>query len=733
MSHEIVSYSSDESKHQQPANPLLLLHRVLRGRYALAIVLGGVLAVPCSIAGYFVLQPKYTSVGLVRILVSRQPKLDVSELNDPQRGLDTQVSTQAAMLRSERVKTMAVKELSEAGWPGATRGLRMLDRALTVAPVRRADLIRVSVTHTDAALAKAAVNATLTAYIEIQEDESGDLTKRQKELLDELRDNLELRLDALNRHRSLIETNFATSNPVFKLGQLESQRARVEARILNDRVLLIQLGFNQDANHVPGEVDESLASPNEVQAVLLEVLAASDGVLANLLAEEEALDLALQRLFRRFGESHPQRVRLERNLEVIGYIIEARVRKSGTVEGGVVSGVGIVSEVQAARKRLASNNHILEELESRLDRLVRARSDLAQTRSQSKEIQRKLDRTNRSLDSLEVRQLRFDDNMSRAEVFQLGEMPREPSTDRRIPLAVVGFLGGGGLGVGLVVLLGLWRSGLRYIDELETDRVALPLLGCLPDLTEGDATASDMAALSVHHIRSLLEVNRPSGHVSILVTSPAAGDGKTSLALSLASSFAIAGHRTVVVDADLIGRGLSQELGLEDQPGLVEALDATQLNGEIHATATRDLHAVPAGSISGFAPEHLSRERVRAFLKIAGRDHDVVIVDSGPVLGSIEASLFASVADETLLVVERGRHPKVLNAAIDRLSKLGASCTGLIFNRADIGDFARSVSTASIGIGSIMPGSPRGGSHDRSGARLLVQSSASNREEAGAR
>ncbi|MCH7961059.1 MAG: hypothetical protein IIC49_01860, partial [Planctomycetes bacterium] len=447
-----MSYSTDESRHHQPANPLLLLHRVLRGRYALAIVLGGVLAVPCSIAGYFVLQPKYTSVGLVRVLVSHQPELDVNELNDPQGSLDTQVNTQAAMLRSERVKSAAVKNLREVGWPGATRGLRMLDGALTVAPQRRTDLVRVSATHTDAVLAKAAVNEILRAYMEIQEGESGDFMKLQEDVLEELGKDLEARLGTLNRDRSSIETNFETSDPVFKLSQLESQRARIEAYILNDRVLLVQLGLDPDTIGPPGGIDESQAPQGQVRSGPPESPPASAAALADLLAEEEALTITLRRLARRFGESHPQRIRLERDLESIRDILTS---------GGVVSDDGIGPEAQATYKRLASNNRILDELRSKLDRLVRARSELERTKSEINEIQRKLDRTNRSLDSLAVRRLRYRNNMSRAEVFQLGGMPREPSTDRRIPLAVAGFFGGGGLGVGLVVLLGLWRSGLR--------------------------------------------------------------------------------------------------------------------------------------------------------------------------------------------------------------------------------------------------------------------------------
>jgi hypothetical protein len=75
---------------------------------------------------------------------------------------------------------------------------------------------------------------------------------------------------------------------------------------------------------------------------------------------------------------------------------------------------------------------------------------------------------------------------------------------------------------------------------------------------------------------------------------------------------------------------------------------------------------------------------------------DVVIVDTGPVLGSLEANLMARLSDGTLLIVSRGQNSKLVRAALQQLGRLGATCAGMVFNRASAQDFERSTSVGSV-------------------------------------
>src|SRR5690606_36365955 len=125
--------------------------------------------------------------------------------------------------------------------------------------------------------------------------------------------------------------------------------------------------------------------------------------------------------------------------------------------------------------------------------------------------------------------------------------------------AVMGGLAGSGLGVGLVLLLGLLNPRIRFIADAENQYPRL--LGALPNLPEklSDPVEAMVAAQCVHQIRMMLQPRaRLERARTLTVTSAAAGTGKTSLTLALALSFAAAGARTLVIDGDIVGMGLTR-------------------------------------------------------------------------------------------------------------------------------------------------------------------------------
>ena len=77
--------------------------------------------------------------------------------------------------------------------------------------------------------------------------------------------------------------------------------------------------------------------------------------------------------------------------------------------------------------------------------------------------------------------------------------------------------------------------------------------------------------------------------------------------------------------------------------------------GQIHPTPTENMWAMPIGGEHGLDPECLSSSKLIALLDTLRRRFDVVIVDTGPVLTSVEACLVAAVSDRMLMVVNRGQ------------------------------------------------------------------------------
>src|SRR5262249_3474717 len=88
--------------------------------------------------------------------------------------------------------------------------------------------------------------------------------------------------------------------------------------------------------------------------------------------------------------------------------------------------------------------------------------------------------------------------------------------------------------------------------------------------------------------------------------------------------------------------------------------------------------------------ERVARTDLERAVAACRERYDVVLVDTGPVLGSIEASFAIAAADDVLLVLPRGeRQPRVADA-LTRLEGIGAQSPGVVFNRATGADVAAS-------------------------------------------
>ncbi len=210
----------------------------------------------------------------------------------------------------------------------------------------------------------------------------------------------------------------------------------------------------------------------------------------------------------------------------------------------------------------------------------------------------------------------------------------------------------------VVMLIGVLDGRFRYSDEANTDLGGIPLLGILPNLPDllTDPTQAATAAHCVHQIRTILQITGHSSERRVFtVTSASPGDGKTSLTLALGLSFAASGSRTLLVDGDLIGGGLTARLNVNAEHGVLEAMAARDISTFIRTTDVADLSFLPVGKAMGGYTGTISPAAVRRLVDEARKQFDVILIDTGPILGSIEASPVAVACDGVVLCVSRGQ------------------------------------------------------------------------------
>jgi Mrp family chromosome partitioning ATPase len=177
---------------------------------------------------------------------------------------------------------------------------------------------------------------------------------------------------------------------------------------------------------------------------------------------------------------------------------------------------------------------------------------------------------------------------------------------------------------------------------------------------EGSITARPLAQL-----RGRLRLAAADPRL-LTVTSTRPGEGKSSLALSLARSAARAGERVLLVDCDLRRRNLSRIMGAAEVRGLADLLAGEgDTAGLIRPDGRSGLVFLPAGlsgagrRIDGLAGK-ISAEGWR-------RDYDLIVLDAPPVLASADALLLAEMADGILLCLHWNCTPRRLAAQARRL------------------------------------------------------------------
>jgi capsular exopolysaccharide synthesis family protein len=167
----------------------------------------------------------------------------------------------------------------------------------------------------------------------------------------------------------------------------------------------------------------------------------------------------------------------------------------------------------------------------------------------------------------------------------------------------------------------------------------------------------------------------------VLITSPSAGEGKTTTAAHLAAVLAEFGKRTLVVSADFRRPRVHELFDVEREPGLSDVLESG--TGKIHlsdlqmTTNCLGVSLLPSGS-PVHNPAHLLTQ-TRALIAAARKLFDFVIVDTPPLLVANDATELAAVADMVLLKAKADRTSRDgAMGATEMLRRVHAPLVGVV-------------------------------------------------------
>jgi capsular exopolysaccharide synthesis family protein len=436
------------------------------------------------------------------------------------------------------------------------------------------------------------------------------------------------------------------------------------------------------------------------KTLTVEQLAESDEALRELQDERDRRHDELQLLLRTLGSEHKEAKALSFRLEQLDANLQKRADQlrasfAERVAAGMRGTPAQAESIQQLELRIKT----LEEMEKKQSQEVRdlagVASQIARLSLEIKEWQQQADEFAAVLAQLEVERA-LSGSM---QVLTYGDMPVSPDEDKRIPAAVLGTVAGGFLPLALFLLIGLAGQKIRYSDETAPETAGVTLLGILPNLPDllTDPQQAAIAAHCVHQVRTMLQLTGQGDQRRVYaITSAAPGDGKTSLTLALGLSFAASGCRTLLIDCDLVGGGLTQRLNVATPEGILEALNTRSLLDYVQNLDITDLALLPIGAAHAHHASSFSPQALRRIINEARKHYDIVLIDTGPVLGSIEASPVAAASDGVILAVARGQQRPLVEKALSQLAAIHATVAGIVFNRATGNDVEHSMSRRSI-------------------------------------
>ena len=280
-----------------------------------------------------------------------------------------------------------------------------------------------------------------------------------------------------------------------------------------------------------------------------------------------------------------------------------------------------------------------------------------------------------------------------AELVQLAQTPTSPTSPKVARNLVLAVILGLALGIGSALIVHRLDRRVREPEELEA-AFGFPVLGSIPRSTafeQGKALTIPDEVNTPHGeteafrlLRARLRYFNVDKEVrSVLVTSAAPGDGKTTIAVHLAAAAASSGAKVLLLEADMRRPTISQRLGSVPKVGLAEVLThAVELGQSLRSITVQNGAAAPSvvqpsfDLISaGFLPpnphELIESRRMSELLEQLEAQYDLVIIDTPPLLAVSDAIPLIRRVDGVIIVSRLGSTTR------DAARRLAAELDGL--------------------------------------------------------
>lgn len=568
-------------------------------------------------------------------------------------------------------------------YPDAAECREKLDEAINATPIPDTNLFRIRLSAGDPKEARDLLNSLTGFYwLKFREAALNHLTEQKNALQDQL--------TALEQKRAAQQAAISQFRASVNVPQLESQRNVIAEHIANimNEITMYDANVAQlegQAEAVRKTSEQLLMTPE------IKIIIESDPVLRLYRQQAEALEVEIEVARKSFlGTNHRDLRSLEERRR--RYVeLETGKREELIDDMRNRERENIEQSLAMSRRVLLNLLNSLEEQEAKQRDMDQNYQKFVSMVEDERRITEQIGKVREAIDVVE-HALR-DKSRIRLKQPAGAEPPRVPSRPNWLVYLGGGFFLAAFVAFGLAFLREFTDTAIRTpIDVARHGRVSV--LGSIPRL-EDEETEIDqiemaaknapqsLLAESFRQVRTnLLFSGPPEAQRSVLVTSPSPEDGKTSVAINLAVSFARSNQRVLLVDANFRKPAIRNTFTDARSEGLSNILvGQTALAEVVNKTDMPNLDVLTTGPMPPTPAELLGTRYMRELISEALTKYDRIIIDGPPVLLMSDALVLATQVDGVVLVTRAVTNSKgTVKRAREQLAKVGARVLGAILN-----------------------------------------------------
>lgn len=251
--------------------------------------------------------------------------------------------------------------------------------------------------------------------------------------------------------------------------------------------------------------------------------------------------------------------------------------------------------------------------------------------------------------------------------------PYSPNTKREV---TIWGAGGALLGLFAALMWALTDTRIRHEKDIEA-AAGIPVLASIPK--ERRSAEKPQVSEAFRRMRANLAFLDAGRSVNaIVITSPSAGEGKTTSSIALALALAEVHRRVLLIDADLRKPAVAERTGLVANAGLTNILIGQAALEEV-SQHWRDLDVLTSGPVPPNPAQLVESDAMAELIETARTAYDYVVIDSPPLLPVVDATVLARAVGGAVIVARVGRTTRQqLTQAVQGLRTIDAGALGSI-------------------------------------------------------